>query len=75
MFKFTKNAEQNQAEGISDDQLVENIKKKMLEIPLMRDIVEHLCSLEISEGKTANIVITTRDFRKFENVTFEKLLK
>lgn len=71
MFGIKNSLEEKQQKELLAGKLI----TKMDEIPLMQDILEQLCTIEIDESKTAKVVISVQNFEKCENIVFEKILK
>lgn len=57
------------------EETLTSVNRKMDEIPLLEDIIEYLCGLEVNENRSAKITISVQDFKKCENTTYEKIIK
>lgn len=55
--------------------LLDRLKDKMVEIPDIEDVLEKIASIQLNKAKNVRIEITTKDFIRSENVTYEKILK
>jgi DNA-binding FrmR family transcriptional regulator len=55
--------------------LLEKLSNKIDEMPLLQDVLQQLLSVQVDETQNAKITIVKQNFKKCENITYEKLLK